>query len=68
MSWHLDKNDFYEMFQEIFEERGMEGVKEWAWVGLEYTQDQYDILYKENRELKDEIIRLKNNQIEKSES
>jgi hypothetical protein len=34
MSWHLDKDDFYEMFQEIFEERGMEGVKEWAWSGL----------------------------------
>ncbi len=67
MSWHLDKNDFYEMFQEIFKERGIEGAKEWAWVGLDYTQYQYDILYKENRELKDEIIRLKNNQIEKSE-
>ena len=68
MSWHLDKDYFYERFQEVFEEQGMEGVKEWAWVNLEYTQEQYNILYKENMELEDEILRLKNNKIEKSES
>jgi hypothetical protein len=68
MSWHLDKDDFYEMFQEILEDRGLEDAKQWAWVGFEYTQEQYNILYKENKELKDEILRLKNNKIEKSES
>ena len=38
MSWDLDKDEFFETFEEISQDQGLDEAKRWAWEIINYLQ------------------------------
>lgn len=52
MSFDIDEKEFYETFAEITQDRGLDEAKRWAWIALDWTQQELRERNKENDELR----------------